>query len=390
MPNELASIAPPDAPAYDLESWRRQIPILDTFIPLNNCSQAPQTDRTRTAAEAYLSSWQTDGMDWETWMEEVYLAKVEFARLINAMPDEIAITTSVSAATASIASALDLSGPRNKVVATEAEFPTVGHVWLAHQKYGLALDWMPLREGIIDLEAYDAHIDEQTLIVSACHGYYQNGFKQDLAAIAAKTHAHGAWLYVDAYQTLGTCPIDVKALDIDFLSSGVLKFCMGVPGIAFLYVKPDLLDRLHPAVTGWFGRANPFAFDTQTLDWAPTASRFDTGTPAVINAYIARAGLSILNEIGLDYIQAWTDHLSHRLITGGQERGLTLHGTTDYRQKAPTTAFICPSDSHTVEMQMRERGIIGSARGPVIRLAPHFYNTVAEIDTALDALADIL
>ena len=322
-------------------------------------------------------------------MEEVYLAKAEFARLINASPDEVAVTTSVSAATASLAGALDLAGSRTKIVATEAEFPTVGHVWLAHQKYGLSVDWVPVRDGVVPLEAYDSAIDDETRIVSACHGYYQNGFKQDLAALTARAHAHGAWLYVDAYQTLGTCPVDVKALDVDFLSAGVLKYLMGAPGIAFLYVRHDLIDQLHPAVTGWFGRTNPFAFQAKTLDWAPTAARFDTGTPPILSAYIARAGLSIINEIGPAAIQDWTDRLSQRLLDGGHARGLALHGTTDIRQKAPATAFVCPSDSHAVEARLRERGILVSARGPVIRLAPHFYNTPEEIDVALDALAEV-
>ena len=382
------TVATSITPAYDLDGWRRQIPLLDGFIPLNNCSQSPQTQRTRAAAEAYLDSWNRDGMDWERWMDEVYLAKTEFAHLINASPDEVAVTTSVSAATASLAGALDLSGARAKIVATEAEFPTVGHVWLAHQKYGMTVDWVPVRDGVVDLDDYDGVIDERTRVVSACHGYYQNGFKQDLAALSAKAHAHGAWLYVDAYQTLGTCPVDVKALDVDFLSAGALKFLMGTPGIAFLYVRPDLIDQLHPAVTGWFGRANPFAFDLKTLDWAPTAARFDTGTPPVLSAYVARAGLSIINEIGPAPIQAWTDRLSQRLLDGGQARGLTIHGPTDIRRKAPTTAFVCPGDSHAVEACLRERGILASARGPVIRLAPHFYNTLEEMDVALDALVE--
>ena len=389
-PDHPTTVATLTTPAYDLDGWRGQIPLLDTFIPLNNCSQAPQTRGTRAAAEAYLDVWNRIGMDWESWMGEVHCARLEFARLINASPDEVAVTTSVSAATASLASALDFSGRRNKVVATEAEFPTVGHVWLAHQKYGADVDWVPVRDGVVALAAYDGVIDERTRIVSACHGYYQNGFKQDMAAVAEKAHVHGAWLYVDAYQTLGTCPVDVKALDVDFLSSGTLKYLMGTPGIAFLYVRQELIEELHPAVTGWFGRANPFAFQTKTLDWSPTASRFDTGTPPVISAYVARAGLSIINEIGPANIQPWTDRLAQRLLDGGRARGLAIHGSTDIRQKTPSTAFICPGDSHVVEARLRERGILASARGPAIRLAPHFYNTLEEMDTALDVLAEVL
>lgn len=389
-PDESHAVPQATGPGYDLAAWRRQIPLLDTFIPLNNCSQGPQTERTRAAAETYLASWNRNGMDWETWIDEVNRARAAFAKLINASPDEVAVTTSVSAATVSLASALDFTGPRNKVVVTEAEFPTVGHVWLAHQRYGARLTWVPLEDGRIPLEAYDAAIDAHTQIVSVCHGYYLNGFQQDLGAIARRAHAHGTWLYVDAYQTLGTCPVDVKALDVDFLSAGTLKYLMGTPGIAFLYIRPDLLERLHPAATGWLGRIDPFAFQVRTLDWAPTARRFDTGTPPVLSAYIARAGMALIDEVGPAHIRAWTKQLSRLLIDGGRERGMILHGTTDVRQKTPSTAFVCPGNAYAVEARLRERGVLASARGPVIRLAPHFYNTPEDVNFALDVLADIL
>ena len=180
----------------------------------------------------------------------------------------------------------------------------------------------------------------------------------------------------------------MKALDVDFLASGNLKYLMGVPGIAFLYVREDLIEGLRPAVTGWFGRANPFAFDAKSLDWSATASRFDTGTPPLINAYIARAGMDVINTVGPANIRAWHEVLARRLIDGGRERGLTLHGTRDVRRKTANTAFVV-ADSHSVEAQMRANGIIASARGPVIRLAPHFYTTLDDVDRALDVLAEV-
>lgn len=374
-------------PAYDIQAWRRRIPILRSLIPMNNCSQAPQLDVTREAAEAYLDSWNKAGMDWDAWMAETYKAKAEFARLINASPDDIAVSSSVSEATASLASSLDLSGERRKVVTTEAEFPSVAHVWQAHAKYGLEVDWVPVRDDIVYLEDYDEAIDERTLLVSACHAYYQNGYLQDVAAIARKAHDKGALVYVDAYQSLGVAKVDVQAMDIDLLASGNLKFLLGVPGIAFLYVRPGLVERLEPAVTGWFGRANPFSFDPRNLDYAPTAARFDTGTPPVINAYISRAGMAAINEIGPDAIAAWTEQLTRRLIEGGRARGFQLHGTDDPTHKTPSTAFVCPEgESHHVEALLLKRGILAAARGPVIRLAPHFYSTLDEVDSALDAL----
>jgi len=373
-------------PDYDLDGWRTRIPLLASCIPLNNCSQAPQMDSTRAAAERFLDSWNRTGMDWDAWIEEVRLAKRAFATLINASEEEIAVFSSVSEATSAVASAFDFDNERRTVVVTEAEFPTIGHVWLAQERRGARVRWVPVRDGLIDPARYDTAIDADAAIVSATHGYYLNGFVQDLRGLADRAHRHGALLYVDAYQTLGTVPVDVKALDVDFLAAGCLKFLMGVAGIAFLYVRRELIERLRPTVTGWFGRADPFAFRVNTLDWAPGASRLDAGTPPVMNAYIAHAGMQIINEIGVTAIRAWLETLAWRLIEGGRARGLELHGTDDVARRTATTAFVVP-DSHAVEAAMRARGVLPSARGPVVRLAPHFYTTLDDVDVALDMLA---
>jgi selenocysteine lyase/cysteine desulfurase len=385
IPSPTTTLVPP----FDLATHRANIPLLASMIPMNNCSQAPQTVATRAAIERYLASWRDDGMDWDTWMTEVHLAKSAFASLINASPDEIAVFSSVSEATSAVASAINFGSRRNGVVVTEAEFPTIGHVWLAQQPHGARVSWVPVRDGVVRPDDYPPLIDDDTAIVSACHGYYLNGFMQDLARIAEIVHARDALLYVDAYQTIGTVPIDVKALDVDLLVAGNLKFLLGIPGIAFLYVRRALIDALQPTVTGWFGRSNPFAFESTQLDWSPTASRFDTGTPPIINAYAARAGMETIAGVGVPAIRAWLEVLGRRLIDGGRERGLTLHGPDDMSMRTATTSFVV-DDSHHVETAMRERGVLPSARGPVIRLAPHFYNTLDDVAVALDTLAAIV
>jgi selenocysteine lyase/cysteine desulfurase len=377
------------APAYDLAAHRSLIPLLGTTIPMNNCSQAPQTLATRAAAEHYLESWNESGMDWDSWIDEVRRAKEEFARLIGASTDEIALFSSVSEATSALASALDFTGKRRTVVVSEAEFPTVGQVWLAQERRGARVTWAAVRDGAVDPCEYDLHVDRDTLLVSACHGYYLDGFTQDIARLAAQAHMHDALLFVDAYQTLGAVPVDVKALGVDFLASGNLKYLMGIPGVAFLYVRRELIEKLRPSVTGWFGRVEPFAFKVNQLDWAEGASRFDTGTPPIINLFVARAGMEIINEIGVAKIRAWHEVLAQRLIDGGIERGLTLFGPTDVTNKTASTAFVV-EDSYAVETAMRERGVLPSARGPVIRLAPHYYNTLDDVDVALDVLAGVL
>jgi len=379
----------PPRPSYDIDACRRRIPILGSAIPMNACSQAPQTVDTRAAAERYLDSWNTVGMDWDGWMQEVARAKAEFARLIGASADEIAVFSSVSDATSALANAFDFAGERRKVVVTEAEFPTIGHVWLAQEKRGAIVEWVPVRDGTIDRRQYKFHIDTRTLLVSATHGYYLDGATQDLAHLTTLAHEYGALVFVDAYQTAGAVPIDVKAMGIDFLASGNLKYLMGVPGIAFLYVRRDLIERLTPTVTGWFGRKNPFAFDAATLDWSSTASRFDTGTPPLLSAFIARAGMEIINGLGVNAIREWHQELSRHLIEGGRDRGFTLYGPDDVERKTASTAFVV-DNAHAVEVALRQRGVIASARNPVIRIAPHYYTTVDDVNTTLDALKDVL
>ncbi|MFQ5602226.1 MAG: aminotransferase class V-fold PLP-dependent enzyme [bacterium] len=370
-------------------NWRQEFPILAQKIHVANCSQGPQSKRVRESIDAYLKSWQTAGMDWELWLEEVFKAKQEFARLIHAEADEIALSTSASAATASVASALNLSGRRNKVVTTEAEFPTVVLVWLAHQKYGLQVAHLPLQNGRIPLQAYRDHVDETTLLASATHIYYQNGFKQDLQKIAEIVHQRGAWLFVDAYQSLGVCQVDVRKMDIDFLISGNLKYLLGIPGIAFLYVKNELVESLRPALTGWFGQADPFAFDSKYLSFANDSRRFETGTPSLITAYAARAGMQIINEVGSQNIEARIRTLSDFTVACARQLGLEYAGPENLAEKGAITAIKVPNP-HKVESLLKERNIIASARGEVIRIAPHFFTTLEDIEQVLMEISKII
>ena len=373
---------------YDIDEWRSRIPACERWVLMNNCSQTPQCDHTRMAAESYLESWNRDCMDWDAWTDLVEAAKAEFAGLINARPEEIAMSTSVSEATAGLISGFSPKG-RHKIVLSEAEFPSVAHIMLAHQRCGFELEWVPIRDGLVELDDYAKAIDESTLLVCATHAYYQNGFVQDVAKIAELAHAKGAYVYVDAYQTAGCIPIDIKALDVDFLATGCLKWMFGIPGVAFLYVRDELAHVLEPTVTGWFGRTDAFAFNPHLLDWHPHANRMETGTWPVGPAYVARGGIQVLKQVGLTNIRDYTKQLSEYLVDSGQSHGLSIQGTTDAERKTPVTAFTCPGDSHVAESLMRRRGIIVSARGRVIRLAPHFYNTPEECELALENLVAV-
>ena len=377
----------------EVTKWREEFPILKNVIHVGNCSQSAQSKRVRAAINSYLDNWLDIGMDWEGWVNEVNLAKAEFAKLINASPDEIAISASLSDLVSSIATSLDYSGSRNKVLVSDAEFPTVNYIWLAQQRNGAKVDYVPLGDNYqTDFKDYERLIDEKTLITSFTHAFYLNGFKQDIAKITDLAHSRGSLVMLDSYQCLGTEPVDVKKMGVDILVSGVLKYLFGIPGIAFMYISKDLTRELSPAVTGWFGQKNPFLFQSRYIDWANDARRFDTGTPPVLTSYAAKAGLEITNEVGVEKIKDRTDMLSAHALEAALKHGLKIVSPLDVAIKAPTTAIWTTHKmpSHDVEVKMRERNIIVSARGDVVRVAPHFYNRVDEIDTVMAELAAIL
>ncbi len=388
---DVANVVPssPFSPG-EMRLLRAEFPSLSASCHLANCSQGAQSRTVRRAVEQYMTNWLDSGMDWDYWVEEVGKAKNEFAGLINAEPEEVAVVSSVSEAISSVASALDYEGDKNRILLTEAEFPTVGHVWLAHEKYGAEVDFVPLTDGEIPLQEYERMMDERTALASITHVYYQTGYQQDLNAVADVIHRQGGLVLVDAYQSAGTCEIDVKELDIDLLTTGNLKYLLGVPGIAFIYVRSDLVSDLHPAETGWFAQHNPFAFQVKDLDYAHTARRLEGGTPPVTAAFAAQAGMQLLRDVGLNRIEKHIDYLSGYCMQSALDRGLSVASPLDVAKKGATTAIEVPGDSHEVEMELKRRGVVTSARGNVIRIAPHYFNTDEDIDLALDELTRVL
>jgi len=366
---------------------RALFPILQKKAQLSSCSQSALSEPVMAAMAEYNQSWLEKGMDWMGWMATVHAAKAEFARLIHADAADIAVLSCVSDVASSIGSALDFTAERNGILVGEIDFPSLGHVWLAHEKRGAQVRFLQANaEHGIDLQAYHDAIDDRTSLVSVSQASYHNGYIQDIAAIAAIAHQHGAILFVDAYQSAGSMQIDVQRDNIDILTSGAQKFMLGCPGIAFAYIRRDLANRLRPSNTGWFGRVNPFAFDIRGLDYAEGAARFDTGTPPMVNAYAAAAGMRMLNALDMAEVEDYLRHLSSVALAEAKRAGLRSASPPDLRIKGPSTA-IYVSNSHEAEQKMAQAGFIVSARNDVIRIAPHFYNTEEEVAAAVRELA---
>ena len=378
----------------DFDSYRSEFPVLADRTYLISASLGPLGRRTRAAATEHLDLWQRFGPE-ELWFDhgipKINECREKIAALIGADADEIAIIPSVSNGMSSIASCLDL-GARPKVVLTEMDFPTNHYVWLAQQKRGAKLDVVSSPDGIrIEAEDVVAKIDEQTAIVNTNRVLFESSWILDMPPIVEAAHRHGAYVVVDDFHGSGIVPVDVHALGIDFMLSGVLKWLLGGQGLAFLYCRRDLIEQMEPAVVGWFGTQDPFDFQRTSLNLRSDAGRFETGTYALPQAWTAAAGLEVILEVGVENIRARNQELTRRLLDGLQERGYEILSPLEDSKRGGLVRVRVPGGRKRAEevlLELLDKHVVLDQRLDSLRISPHFFNNETDIDRCLEALSE--
>jgi selenocysteine lyase/cysteine desulfurase len=365
-----------------IESARSHFPIFRNKIYLNSCSQGALSDAVEASMQTHIRSWHEDGSPWDRWVEEYEAARTAFARFIGAAPEEVAVVTSASAGINSIASALDF-GKRRKVVMGEFEFPTMGQIWLAQERRGAEIEFITAQNGKICPDCYSRAIDDQTLIVPLTHVCFMNGFRSEVVPIVKQAHERGALVMLDDYQDCGTRPVDVKALDLDFYVSGALKYLLCPSGIAFMYVRPELISSLTPTITGWFAQQNSFAFDVKHFDPATTARRFETGSPSLPHAYTATAALKLLDGFGREKIAQHIKSLTRALMEGARDLKIKVKTPVD---SVGPLVVLQMKDSDAMVKKMAAENIIVSNRMDGLRVSFHLYNTLDDVHAVLGRL----
>ncbi len=363
---------------------RDRFPILKNKVFINSCSKGALSLDVRDAYQQYLTDWATEGSPWELWVEQMEILRTKFAMLIDATPDEVAIKTSVSDAVNALASSLDFTGERNKIVVDDYAFPTTAQIW--HAQSGRGAEVVHVAEAddkTIPFEAYENAIDEHTLLVSLTQVCYRHGARQELEAIIELAHDRGAMVMLDSFQALGTLPIDVKSLNVDFLTGGTLKYLLGSSGLAFLYVREEHIDKLYPTATGWFAQADIFAMDIYHNTPSPTARRFENGTPPNPNVYAGLAGLRIIEDIGIHVIDSHLQIITGEIKDRSRYKGYTV--VTPEHHGAMIA--IRSNDVHQLVECLAQEQIIVSSRDANLRISPHFYNDESDIDALFDGLS---
>ncbi len=356
---------------------RHRFPIFERLVYVNSCSQGALSDAVRESYAAYLRHWEEKGAPWEYWVERTEAARGAFARLVNADPDEIAVTTSLSAGVSALASGLRWAR-RSKIVTTDVEFPTVGQIWHAQESRGARV--VHARP-----EELERAIDEDTAVVSVTHVSYRTGERTDVGAVVRVAREHGALVLLDAYQSAGSIPLDVKELGVDFLAAGTVKYLLGSAGLAFFYCRRELWDCAWPTATGWFADEDIFRMDASRYAPSPTARRFQSGTPPIPSIYAGIAGIELMEEIGVEETREHVLHLNAHLVAGLDELGGTV---VTPRERERHGALICVRSNDVEELvaALGRWGIVTSERDSNLRISAHAYNSLEDIDLVLEAL----
>jgi selenocysteine lyase/cysteine desulfurase len=365
-----------------VQEIRSRFRIFKHKIYLNSCSQGPLSDAVQAGLEDFVAIWHEHGSPWELWVTRYEEARTAFAHFINASPDEVAIVTSVSAGINGIASALTFK-ERKKVVMGEFEFPTMGHVWLGQRVRGAEVQFVAAEGNSIPAANYEKIVDRNTCIVPLTHICFKNGFRSEVSAVTQIAHRSGALIMLDDYQDCGTRPVDVKAADLDFYVTGTLKYLLGPPGLAFMYVRQELIPSLVPAVTGWFGQANPFAYDPQLFELSSTARRFESGSPSVPNVYAALLGFQLLKEVGMENVAGHIKTLAQSLLSCARDLGIRTKTPAD--SAGPLVVLQC-KDSTALVQKLAESCIVASNRHDGLRISFHVYNTMDDVKAVAEVL----
>ena len=376
-----------------LLDYRSEFPILEhtNYMISNSLGAMPRN--VFAALHGYADIWATRGVRaWEErwWMLALEVGN-ELGAIMNAPRDSVSVHQNVTTCQAVVASCFDFSGKRNKIVYDDLNFPSVMYFWEAQRPLGARVHMVKTDDGVhVPTDRLLDAIDDETLLVPISHVIFRSSYIQDARAIIEKAHKVGAHVVLDTFQSLGSVPVDVQALNVDFCCGGVLKWLCGGPGVGYLYVRPDLGAKLEPKLTGWFAHENSFEFSAGPTRYTAPPLRFMNGTTHIPALEACRPGLQIIKEVGVEKIREKSKRQTARLIELADHHGWRVNTPRDPDQRGGTVSIDMP-DAQAVSRELLAREVLVDYRPKAgVRFSPHFYNTDEEVDAAIATAAAIL
>ena len=387
--DKLQSLEMPEDP---LLRWRAEFPIVNTCTYLVSHSLGAMPRRTSQYLQQFADEWSSRGVRaWhEGWWEIGRTTGDLLAPILGVPRGTISMHQNVTVAMAIIASCHTFEGPRNRIVMTDLEFPSNMYLFEGFRRYGAEIVYVKSPDAMrTDLEALLEAIDERTLFVPLSYVLFKSAYIQPVAAVIEKAHRVGARVILDLYQAAGTVPLEIERLGAEFAVGGSVKWLCGGPGAGYLYVRPDLAPELKPGIVGWAAHAEPFEFAAGAIEYAAAPERFQSGTPNVPSLYSARAGYEIVGEIGVPAIREKSLRLTRRLMDLATSAGFRVNTPCDDEERGGAVIIDAPGGKATADELIRREVIVDYRPGAGIRMAPHFYNTVEEIEHAMEVLTEI-
>jgi selenocysteine lyase/cysteine desulfurase len=364
--------------------YRSEFPIFERLTYVNSCSHGALAKTVKESFTTYISTLEEKGSSWNEWVTQQEILRKLMAQFLSAAPEEIAITTSASAGINALATSLNFSGKRNKIVTTNNEFPTMGQIWHAQESRGAKVVHIPNKSDLtVDTQALIDAIDDETLLVAIAHVCYRNGVRTDIHPIIEAAHKKGALVVLDAYQSVGSLSLNVNEIKADIIVGGLQKYMLAVPGVGFMYARQSTTSALVPYITGWFAAQDIFAMKIDSYQPAQHARRFENGTPNVAPLYPATAALELILEIGILNIEKYVSTIHEALREGIAEIGGTIVTPRNAESHGALLA-VASTDENAHVSALEEIGIITSSRDGNVRLSPHFYNNFEDVEKIIN------
>ena len=370
----------------NIEKIRKEFPVTEELIFFDHARVAPLPERVRKVVTEFVDDATRFGTaHYETWLAGIDQSRKSFARLINAGTDEVAFVKNTSEGLSIVANGLDWKTGDN-VVIPDIEFPANVYPWWNLKRLGVETRMVRSVEGRVLFDDLVKQVDARTKLISISSVECNSGFRCELNRIGEFCKERDILFCVDAIQSLGILPMDVKRDHIDFLSADGHKWMLSVEGLGGFYISRDVLEKVYPVTVGWGNMINAADFMNYEFEFRPGAQRFEEGSPNTMSIHAFGAALDLLLETGIENIEKRVMILGNTILEQLHQRGLKVYSSTRPGERSGNIAFVVNQDISRLYEWMMENKVKLTVRDGLIRLSPHFYNSEDEIFKFFDLL----
>jgi len=372
-----------------MQNYRKEFPIINNYVYLDHAGVSPVSLRVKKEIEQFLvHATGEKGFEYSAWGEKIEQIRISCAKLVGAADDEVAFVKNTSHGISIVASGLDWKEGDN-VLVFEKEFSSNIYPWLNLKDRGVEVRFIPLKNERILFKDIEGLIDSRTRLITMSSVQSVNGFMIDLNRLGELCQQKGILFFVDAIQSLGAVPIDVKEINADFLSADGHKWLLAPEGIGIFYCKRDIACAIKPNLVGWKSVEDDHNFESFNFKLKNNALRFEEGSFNTLGIYGLGAAVDLLLEVGVDKIGKHVRELGDLIIHEAEKRRFTIKTPKSSSERGGIISFSGNFDPKELAEMLFEKNVVVNYRGGGLRVAPHFYNTEDEIMKFFEILDEL-